>query len=578
MGKKINNSETKSKNSQLIDTAKQKFSSVKHHTRLRVGVGRLLQTPKGRILAIAAGIGLLLIVIFAIPFTRYVVLGPIIKKDVTIVVIDSQTQKPITNATVSLGSVNGQTDKDGVAKLTGVPVGQPDLTVTKAYYQDYQGDYTVPVLFAPVSPQVQLSAEGRQLLVSVTNKLTADPLADVVITSGDVKVTTDSAGLATVILPPTEEAQAALLSKDGYNSSNVELPVVEPGKTLDLAITPAGSLYYLSKATGKISVMKADLDGSNASIFVAGTGQESDSETTLLSARDWQYSALLATRTDNKQRLYLVDNAKGDFTVMDEGNATFRPIGWSGHSFIYVVDRITPNYWDDKKVALKSFNAETRKISLLDETQGGQAYGYASESINAVYIIENEIVYLKVWYNSYSDKTDTLMAINPANGAKRTIKTFSPNSTNIKLYEPQGVYIRTKTGNNPATFYEYEDGKIETVTDTNDNRFYSIYATYLVSPSGHKTLWYEQRDGKNIVFIGNNEGKDAQAITQLSDYIPYGWFGANDEYILLSKNGSELYIAATDKVASDQNYQPYKITNYHKTATYNGYGYGYGGQ
>src|SRR5204862_142449 len=137
-----------------------------------------------------------------------------------------------------------------------------------------------------------------------------------------------------------------------------------------------GSIYYLSKATGKINVMKANLDGTGATVIVQGTGQESDYGTSLLSARDWKYSALLAKRTGNKERLYLLNSSNDNLSVMDEGNATFQIVGWSGHNFIYIVNRTTTNYWDNKRQALKSYDAETGNIVTIDETSGSGTSSY----------------------------------------------------------------------------------------------------------------------------------------------------------------------------------------------------------
>lgn len=106
-----------------------------------------------------------------------------------------------------------------------------------------------------------------------------------------------------------------------------------------------------------------------------------------------------------------------------------------------------------------------------------------------------------------------------------------------------------------------------------DTTFYaSVYPTYLVSPSGKSTLWSESRDGKTVVFTGGSGGENGREILVSEDYKPYGWF--SDDYILVSKNGSQLYIMAADGSTK----QPLKITDYHRPDySYPGYGYGYGG-
>jgi hypothetical protein len=278
-------------------------------------------------------------------------------------------------------------------------------------------------------------------------------------------------------------------------------------------------------------------------------------------------------------------NSKDELSVIDEGDATFSMVGWSGHTFVYIVYRNTLNAWDNKKQALKSFNADTRKLTTLDETIGAGANNFDSsyESFSSVYIVKDELVYLKNWYfgnyyyaNNDSNKAPTLYSIKPAGGTKKTVKVFPISKyVNLKLYEPQGLYLQVSS---PSVFYEYEDSKLKEVTDINDNQFNSFYPTFLISPSAKQTLWYEPRDGKNTVFIGDDAGKNPKTIGNLSEYTPYGWYGQNDEYILLTKKGSELYISSAAKVIGENGYQPLKVTDYHKTRTYPGYGYGYGGQ
>jgi hypothetical protein len=77
------------------------------------------------------------------------------------------------------------------------------------------------------------------------------------------------------------------------------------------------------------------------------------------------------------------------------------------------------------------------------------------------------------------------------------------------------------------------------------------------------------------LFVGDKNGENGTAIASLSDYSTYGWF--SDDYLLLSKGGSELYIVPANRPISSSN-QPIKITNYFKPGiNYPGYGYGYGG-
>ena len=94
------------------------------------------------------------------------------------------------------------------------------------------------------------------------------------------------------------------------------------------------------------------------------------------------------------------------------------------------------------------------------------------------------------------------------------------------------------------------------------------------SPNGKTNFWSEERDGKNVLFIGDADAENSKEIATLSEYVPYGWF--TDDYVLVSKNGSELYIMGRDGIKPGD--VPTKISDYHRPSyNFTGYGKGYGG-
>ena len=553
----------------------------KHKLRL----AKLVSTKKRKIIVIIIGVIILLGTLAAIPFTRYAIAGPFIKKDITVTVIDATTKRPINDAVISIGGVSGQSDTKGTAVLKSVGVGQYNLKITKQYYSDQTYAYTVPLFSAPKALASTMNATGRQVSLSISNRVSGDPLDEVTVSVGSTSATTSSDGTSVIILPADKNIQTATLTKDGYNTTTVSINVNDITAKNDYRMAPSGSVYYLSKITGTINVMKANLDGSSAKVVVAGTGKESDTGTVILSARDWKYSVLLSKRDSDKDKVYLIDSSNDTLTTIDEGNATFSLVGWSGHNFVYLVYRNTTNQWDNKREALKTYNADTKKLTTLYETTGAGTsyYDYQYENISSIYILDNEITYIKNWqmayYSSDPSKNSQLISINPTTNTKKLVKEFPSSynaSVSAKLYSPQDMYIRTQAYPSDPVYYDYEDGNISTVTNVTDDTFNNPYPTYLISPSGKKTFWSDPRDGKNTLLIGDQNAKSTTQIASLSDYTAYGWY--SDDYILLSKNSSELYIASANKPISDSN-PPVKITNFHKPqVTFPGYGYGYGGQ
>jgi hypothetical protein len=539
--------------------------------------------------ALVVGVALL-VVLMAVPITRYKVLGLFIKKEVLIYTIDSGSGDIVYNAHVT---IDGKEPFCGGDKppypncFAKVPVGKHKLKISAAYYDSVEKDITVELgKSGKQNIEVPMTANGSAVYFNVTDKISGKPLEKAHIKVGQSEsLTTEGRGLIfTDFSASTLEAEVSL---DGYNSVKTTVEVV-PGKIqqdiVELTLVPAGKLYFLSKLSGKIDVVKANLDGTERVTVLAGTGKEEEAGTVLLASRDWKYMALLSAR-EGKAKLYLIDTATDKLTTIDEGEATFSITGWLDHDFIYTVNRENVEYWQPKRQALKSFNASSKKLTILDETgsEGPNADDQAHEYYGEIYALKGAVVFVKNWDASYysmgrlNDKKASVVSIKGDGSSKTTLKTLAlpagTNATGIsfesRAYEAGGIYYKSAFED---VVYEYEDGKFETTDEiTVDNFYEKVYPTFLQSPNGKENFWSESRDGKNTLFVGDEDGENGKEIVKLSELTQYGWF--TDDYLLVSKNNSELYIMAKDGVR-----EPIKVTDYHKPVfTYYGYGGGYGG-
>ena len=540
---------------------------------------KLLDNKK---VAIPSAIVLLLLILMAIPFTRYPILGTFLKDNYALTVWDSQSNQPVSAATVSLAGATATTDNHGVAHLK-VKVGRHTLVVTKKYYTTLSTKVLVPLRSHAGTTPFQVVATGRQVPVTVTNKINGKPINDATVKAADTEAHTDKNGQVTVVLPADKTSVTATISASGYNNSSATVQVTTQAvKANDFQLTPAGKIYFLSKLSGKIDVVKTNLDGTGRQTVLAGTGNEDDTGTVLLASPDWKFLALQAVRQAGASaELDLIDTSNDQLTNIDKGDAIFNVTGWQNHNFIYTVTRNTVPVWQSNQEALKSFNADNNKLTTLDQTtaEGNNQSDFAANSLDNVFIVSDAIVYTKDWRaTNYSYTTDRLNGKQAeiisvqSDGSKRTtLKTASlPAGNNgfdlgfnARLYEPNGIYFQDANNN---AFYKYDDGKLAATNDVDENSFYQkVYNYYLVSPSGKQAFWSEPRDGKNTLFVGGGNGDNGKQIASLSDYNVYGWY--TDDYLLVFKNSSELYIMP---VAGGT---PIKITDYHKPAQqFNAYG------
>lgn len=529
-------------------------------------------------ISIPLGIVVLLGLLFGVPVTRYALAGTVLKQTATITVVDNETKKPVSEADVTLAGQTIRTNAEGKASFT-VRVGNQHMLVAKKYYKEVSSTVLVPIGKQLTLTQ-WIDATGRQVSVTVVNTITGAAVENASINLAGTSAKTDKKGNAVVVVPPTAGPFDAVVAGSGFNDQKVKITAKQDSvAVVAVKLTPTGKVYFLSKLSGKIDVVKTNLDGTGRETILAGTGREEEAGTSLLASRDWKYVVLQARREGDRAKLYLINTATDKVTTMDEGDATFTSAGWAGHNFVYEVTRDKYTFYQPKRNALKSYNAETGQITVIDETtaSGGQ-YDYKAEYLAGTFVSENEVVWIKnqnyAYYINPNDVSSTVSRADIDGKNKQVIKSIAATSyiSGIR-YEPNELLL-TWYENNKNVVYKYQN---KTVTEDKENTvevFSKPYPTYLLSPGGKKTFWTESRDGKNFLFVGDADGGNAKSIATLADYSVYGWF--SDDYLLVSKKGSELYILSVAGVKDESGVV--KISDYHKPQlNYRGYGGGYGG-
>jgi len=537
--------------------------------------------PRKRWSSIVAIIALLAVT-FIIPVSRYTVLGLVFKAPVTVRIIDSKTSQPVSGADVTLNGHRAETDAAGKVMLR-VHLGYHKLQVDKKYYTTYERRTLIGFGSNRVSAAVK--ALGRQVAATFTDKITGKPLKNLAVTVGDAKATTDMHGKATLVLPASAVGRPEPVTAAGYNTAKVTIASTDQTNRSTIALTPSGKVYFLSNLSGKIDVVKTNLDGTGRQTVLSGTGTEDGANMLLLASADWKYLALLSRRSGDTASVYLIDTTNGDkLTTVDSGDNTYALIGWSGDNLVYQVTKSTVNDWQSGQQALKSYSASTHQGLLLDSTQGSgtSASDYVKQTYIDPYILGSDVVYGKGWMTNYTapaalnGKQAELDSISATGASHRLIKSFAEADGQTVSYVgidmqqsgPASLTVHFNDGTKDS-FYDYQNGKLTTDTKLTAADYYDATSTrYLSSPSGNQTLWSEVRDGKNTLLVGDQNATNEKQIASLSSYTPYGWY--SDNYLLVSKGDSELYIMGASGGAA------LKISDYYRPATIGGFG-SYGG-
>src|SRR5688572_1264469 len=260
-------------------------------------------------ISIPASVVVLLAVLAAVPFTRYLLAGTVLKQSFPVVVVDSESGKPVSSATVRLAGKEATTNGEGRAEVR-VNVGNAKLEITKKYYETSTHDVLVPIGKSDKAFEVKLKAKGRVVPVAVVNSISKKPVSNVAIKADEgIEAKTDDDGKASLVVPADKKEVKVTLSGEGYN--NIEATIQVTTEEIDankLSVTPSGKIYFLSNASGKIDLVKSNLDGTDRQTVLAGTGKEDRDGTWLSQSQDQKYIVLHSKRDGGEfSKLFLIE-------------------------------------------------------------------------------------------------------------------------------------------------------------------------------------------------------------------------------------------------------------------------------
>jgi hypothetical protein len=492
------------------------------------------------------GLGVVIVGIFILPYSRYLILGQFIKNNCQITLTDSVTKLPVSGAEVVIDNDRLSTNASGQAMFK-LPLGKHKYIIRKQFYAESSG-YVFIGLVKSKLDNISLNATGRQVPITVINKLSGRRLEGVKISVLNTSAITNSVGQTNIVLPTKHSSYEATFKANSFDTATEPIEVTTSTKTNIISLIPAGSIYYLSNATGTINVIKANLDGSNPTIELAGTGNETAATTILMASPDWNYLVLEAKRSGSQPELYVINTSSGNLDEFDSAADNFTLIGWSNDQFIY--DEVNPSS-DPSTVGreeIKSYNALNGQLNVLDENQVvGSSPSYAYQSFGDFELLSNKVVYTTTWtsVNSYdlSSSNDTIRSVESNGEDKRDYSSFNASTTgqiSFNRYQPSALYISVpNTSTNQTSYYSYTNGAVNP-SNINVATFSAKSPTYYLSPSAEDSLWINTQNGQQSIMIGNSSGQNGQKINIPAGYTPSGWY--DNIYILLTEDG-QLYIA-----------------------------------
>ena len=488
-------------------------------------------------------LGLILITLFGLPYTRYKILGLYFKNDVTIQAIDSDTKNGISGAVVRVDNKNYKTDVNGIVDIK-LNLGSHSFSFNKPYYGLVRRNLFVGFNKKPILV-VNLNSTGRSLSVEVVNKFNSKPISGAVITILGSDYITDSKGKVRMILSTSSESYPATITAKSYVNTTATIIQSINGAMNVITMVPNGNIFYLTNQNNKLNLMKSNLDGSSPSVVVVPTGKENISTSHIYQSLDNKYLILFTNRGGTNNQLYSVSVNTAQLNEFDNGSDKITPIGWVGDYFYY--DSISSSLSNASAgyEQIKMYNAATSKVSVMDqnnvETTSDKIYAYQG-FVNFT-LLYNQLVYTTKWIGvggyDISTQNDTIRGLMPSFTKPQDYYSFNAHTSEyIKFnkFTTNSIYIQVfNAETTPQTYeyYTYTNGsvissKIDAAT------FNSVSPAYYYSLGASQTFW----NSAGSIYEGDNLAQNAKKLNY-DGYNFYAWF--NTEYILITK-GDVLYL------------------------------------
>lgn len=453
---------------------------------------RWWNNKKVRYLSIA-GFVLFIMLLFAIPPTRYFILNNVgVRASSTLQVNDQESHQPLKNVKVSIGSVTALTDEKGEVRLEHIKLGNAKLTVSKRAFAEFSKSITVGWGSNPLG-SYDIKAVGARYTIQVSDFFSGKPIEKAEASHDQDSAISDETGkiLLTVDASAGETVEA-VVKLTGYRDEKLTLdPNAKDGQPVKLVVSRKQP--FVSKRSGKYDLYKIDVDGKNEQLVLSGTGNEGDA-ISLVSHPTDEVVALADTREPVRNKdgfllttLNIVDLSDNSLTKVSQSERV-QVVGWVGSRLIYV--QIT--------AGASAGNAQRQKIISYDYKTQEKKELATSNSFNDLLVAEKKVYYSPS--DSYQASAPKGMFVINADGTgrqtlldKEVWNFFRSGYSTVDLAIAQDWY-QLKIDENKVSKQTAQPATLK-------NRVYSN------NSDDSQSLWAEDRDGKGALVLYNVSDK-----------------------------------------------------------------------
>jgi hypothetical protein len=503
--------------------------------------------PKARYGSLA-GLVVLLVLVAAIPYSRYFVLNNVgVRASANLTILDKSTQQPLKNVRVQLAGQSAQTDSNGRVKLEHLKLGKSQLQISRRAFATVSQPQTVGWGSNPLGAY-KLTPTGSQYTFLVTDFLSGKPQSQAQASFEDAEAQADDKGkiVLTIDADNSSDQLTVNISQSGFRTEKVAINPDDKA-VHNVQMVPAQKHLFVSKRSGTLDLYSVYVDGQGQKLLLAGSGYERN-DMVVIAQPNSKLAAVVSTRQNAHDsqgyllsNLYVIDTDSGQLTSLAQSQK-IQVLGWTDGYLVYVQVAAGASAANPKRQRLISYNVDSNSKNELA----------SSNYFNDMQIAQGQIYYAPS--DAYQSNPVGLYKVKPDGSGRQTVlpkqvwNIFRDSYSHFNLSVGQDWYgynlgdvIATKSPNAPANM---------------------VGRLYQDSPDDKHSLWVDKRDGKGVLLEYEIGGKsDKVLVTQSGLTTPVYWL--NNHYV--------VYRIQTDQQTADyvlnlDGGQPRKISDVTATA------------
>lgn len=458
---------------------------------------------------VAVLLGLLLLA-GMLPRSRYFVLNTAgVRVSASIKVLDDTTDMPLKNVSVSFGSSSVRTDKEGLARFSGLKLGSQQMTIRRLGFAAVNQQVVLGLGSNPLG-QVSLKAVGTQFRFKLTDYLSGKPVSTAEASNGDADARANDSGEIVLTVGSLKQPKLdVVLTAAGYRPEKVTVDATAPQLT-NVVMVKSRKEVFISKQSGRYDLYKIDIDGKNKELLLAGTGNERDQIDLVPHPTDNEV-ALVSSRSDKRdQDGYLLDtltliNVDNGSTLTLDSSERIQIVDWVKDRLVYV----------KVKAGASAGNPDRYQLISYDYKSATRLQLASANYFNDLLSAKGVIYYAAS--NNYPGGQSFLGKINADSTGKQTIVTDE--IYNITRGDYDTAYV---SGAKSWYSYRLGDSSADKLLQQPGNVNAAKY--YLDAPDGKHSLWIDTRDGKGVLLSYDmTTKKDTVLATQSGITYPVRW-------------------------------------------------------